>query len=131
MNILACYDGTKTGRAAVQLAEQHAISLNGSLLIIHIVDLRRLNSFQKTNRNREGFEGHIRKLLQPDGCRTDIHFQIGLDAHGKELVEFVKQNSIDEMVIGIGKKSKLGKIFSRATAQYVIQNAPCPVVTVK
>jgi nucleotide-binding universal stress UspA family protein len=35
------------------------------------------------------------------------------------------------VIIGIVKKSKVGKILFGSTAQYLILNAPCPVLTVR
>jgi nucleotide-binding universal stress UspA family protein len=35
------------------------------------------------------------------------------------------------IVIGIVKKSKVGKLFFGSTAQYLILKAHCPVLTVK
>ena len=51
----------------------------------------------------------------------------GLDS-GEDIVEFAKQNKADEIIIGIRRKSKVGKLMFGSTAQYVILNAPCPVV---
>ena len=50
---------------------------------------------------------------------------------GEELVQFAVSNRIDEVIIGIRKRSKVGKLLLGSTAQYVILNAPCPVVTTK
>ena len=37
----------------------------------------------------------------------------------------------DEIIIGLQRKSKVGKLLFGSTAQYIIMNAPCPVVTVR
>jgi len=50
---------------------------------------------------------------------------------GEDLVKFAQEKQIDEIIIGIKKKSKLGKLLFGSNAQYIILNAPCPVVTVK
>ena len=50
---------------------------------------------------------------------------------GEDLVQFAEQNKIDEIILGIRKRSKVGKLMFGSTAQYVILNAPCPVVSVK
>jgi nucleotide-binding universal stress UspA family protein len=54
----------------------------------------------------------------------------GLEA-GEDLVQLAEEKKVDEIVIGVRRRSKVGKIIFGSTAQYVILNAPCPVVTVK
>jgi nucleotide-binding universal stress UspA family protein len=46
-------------------------------------------------------------------------------------VKFAEDEKMDQIFIGIIKKSKVGKFITGSTAQYVILNAPCPVVTVQ
>ena len=41
---------------------------------------------------------------------------------GEELVQFAVDNKIDEIIIGIRKRSKVGKLLFGSTAQYVILN---------
>jgi nucleotide-binding universal stress UspA family protein len=50
---------------------------------------------------------------------------------GEHLVLFSEQNEVDEIVIGVKMKSKVGKFLLGSTAQQVILTAPCPVVSVK
>jgi nucleotide-binding universal stress UspA family protein len=50
---------------------------------------------------------------------------------GEDLVQFAKDNDVDMMFIGIKKTSKVGKLMFGSTAQYVLLNAPCPVVAVR
>ncbi|MGW8186758.1 MAG: universal stress protein, partial [Desulfobacterales bacterium] len=50
---------------------------------------------------------------------------------GEDLVQFAKENRIDEIIIGVRRRSKVGKLVFGSTAQFVILNAPCPVVSVK
>jgi nucleotide-binding universal stress UspA family protein len=50
---------------------------------------------------------------------------------GEQLVKFAEDEKIDQIFLGIIKKSKVGKFLFGSTAQFVILNAPCPVVTVQ
>jgi nucleotide-binding universal stress UspA family protein len=52
-------------------------------------------------------------------------------APGEDLVQFAKDNTVDEVVVGVKRRSKVGKILMGSTAQFVVLQAPCPVVTVK
>jgi len=54
----------------------------------------------------------------------------GLQA-GEDLVQLAVEHQVDEIIIGVRRRSKVGKIIFGSTAQYVVLNAPCPVVTVK
>jgi nucleotide-binding universal stress UspA family protein len=54
----------------------------------------------------------------------------GLQA-GEDLVQMAEENKVDEIIIGVRRRSKVGKLLFGSTAQYVILSAPCPVVSVK
>jgi nucleotide-binding universal stress UspA family protein len=47
------------------------------------------------------------------------------------MVRIADEKKADEIIIGIQRKSKVGKLLFGSTAQYIIMNAPCPVVTVR
>ena len=44
---------------------------------------------------------------------------------------FCVVQNVDMIFIGVRRRSKVGKLLFGSTAQYVILNAPCPVVSVK
>jgi nucleotide-binding universal stress UspA family protein len=50
---------------------------------------------------------------------------------GEDLVRYAIEQKIDEIILAVQRKSKVGKMIFGSTAQHVILNAPCPVVTVK
>ena len=54
----------------------------------------------------------------------------GLEA-GEDMIRIADEKKADEIIIGIQRKSKVGKLLFGSTAQYIIMNAPCPVVTVR
>ena len=62
-------------------------------------------------------------------CETIMSVR-GLEA-GEDLVQLADERRADEIIIGVRRRSKVGKIIFGSTAQYVVLNAPCPVVTVK
>lgn len=49
----------------------------------------------------------------------------------KDIVQYAKENEVDEIVVGVKRRSKVGKLVFGSNAQYVIIEAPCPVLTVK
>jgi len=50
---------------------------------------------------------------------------------GEDIVDFANENGIDEIVIGVKSRSKVGKLLFGSTAQYVILKSSCPVTSVK
>jgi len=50
---------------------------------------------------------------------------------GEDLVKFAKEEKVDEIFIGVKRRSKVGKLVFGSTAQYVILKADSPVMTVK
>jgi nucleotide-binding universal stress UspA family protein len=49
----------------------------------------------------------------------------------EDLVQYAETHKIDEVIIGVKSRSKLGKLIFGSTAQYVILKSSCPVVAVK
>ena len=69
--------------------------------------------------------------LKEEGIRCETHLLIRGMEPGEDLVEFAEENNIYEIIVGVRKRSKVGKFLLGSTAQHVILEAHCPVVTVK
>jgi nucleotide-binding universal stress UspA family protein len=50
---------------------------------------------------------------------------------GEDIVIFAEENDIDQIYVGIRKKSRTSKLILGSTAQYIILKAKCPVISVK
>lgn len=50
---------------------------------------------------------------------------------GEEIVKHAEHEEIDMIIMGIQKRSKVGKIFFGSTTQFIILEAPCKVLTIK
>lgn len=62
-------------------------------------------------------------------CKSHILIQ-GLTP-GETIVNYAVENDVDQIIIGVDRLSRVGKILMGSVAQYVILQAPCPVLTVK
>ena len=49
---------------------------------------------------------------------------------GENLMKYVTEQQVDMIIIGIKKRSKIGKLLTGSTAQYILLNANCPVISV-
>ena len=71
------------------------------------------------------------EVFKREGIKSESHILIRGLAPGEDLVQFAREKDADEVVIGIKKRSKVGKLVFGSTAQYVILEAHCPVLSVK
>ncbi|MCP4369631.1 MAG: universal stress protein [Deltaproteobacteria bacterium] len=130
MRILVGYDGSNSGKEALDLAKNHAIAFKGEIDVI-------TSMFKGTEKEREDMEQakrgleYAEALFKENNIPCKSHLLIRGLTSGEDLVEFAKENRIDEIIVGVKRRSKVGKLLMGSTAQYVILNAHCPVVTVK
>lgn len=71
------------------------------------------------------------EVFEKNGVKCETHVLIrGLDP-GEDIVRYAREKQVDEIIIGIKNKSKVGKLVFGSTAQYIILGAHCPVLSVK
>ncbi len=130
MKILVGYDGSNVSKEAVSLAEKHANSFKAEIILAHSMvggpEVPR-KDFEMAENNLE-FEKN-RLLDNKISCESILSVR-GLEA-GEDLVRLADENKVDEIIIGVRRRSKVGKLLFGSTAQFVILNASCPVVSVK
>jgi nucleotide-binding universal stress UspA family protein len=74
---------------------------------------------------------YAKSLFEENDIPCNTHLLIRGHTAGEDLVEFAKENQVGEIIVGVKRRSKVGKLLMGSTAQYVILQADCPVVTVK
>ena len=130
MKILVGLDGSKSSKEALSLAKKHAKTFNATIDLVTSME-KGTEAQQKEIEDFEHDLENAKKLLEKDGISCDTHLLIRGMAPGEDIVEFAEKNEVDEIVIGVKRRSKVGKLVFGSTAQHVILNAHCPVVTVK
>jgi len=130
MKILVGYDSSKIAEDAVAKAHKHALAFGAEVFIV--TALEQSPSLKKDD--IEKAENKLEKLQRPfkkAGITCEINTIVSYEAPGEALVHFAKENDIEEIIIGVRRRSKVGKLVFGSTAQYVILQAPCTVTTVK
>ncbi len=130
MKIMLCYDGSEEAKRALKLAQIHAKAFAGKIFAI--------TAMKSTP------ELELKEIEQAERLLLDVEKdcngkQIDCEtlalvhdlATGESLVQYAKDKKMEELVIGIRKTSKVGKILFGSTAQYVILESECPVATIK
>ena len=130
MKFLVCYDGSGTARKALDLAQSRAKMFNGKLFVVTAMRGGPEVTREEFEEKEKELERVKHRLAEEEiVCETTLSVR-GMEP-GEDLVAFAREHSIDEIIIGVEKRSKVGKFIFGSTAQYVILEAPCPVLTVK
>jgi nucleotide-binding universal stress UspA family protein len=130
MKILVGYDGTRTAREALDLSVTHAKAFGGKVFVITSLiggAEEKVDEIQKA----ENDLAFAKDLLNKNSIQCETHLLVRGLLPGEDIIQYVKENDIQEVILGLQKRSKVGKLLFGSTAQYVILNSPCPVVTVK
>jgi nucleotide-binding universal stress UspA family protein len=127
MKFLVAYAGeTKMDKAVLTLAKKNAKLFNATLYIVHSMEGAKEVDDLTMGSNLETLKASIIK----EGILCETHLLIRGLSPGEDIVEFAKDNNVDQIFIGIEKKSKVGKLIFGSNAQHIILEAPCPVVSV-
>jgi len=130
MKIMIGYDGSDVSRKALEVAQNHAKAFDGKVyLVIAVKETEELDydDMQKAERILIDAEHVCKENKIP----YEKHVLVNQLEPGESLVMFSKDNQIDEIILGVQKTSKVGKMLFGSTAQYVILEANCPVITIK
>ena len=130
MKILVAYaGGTDLDKTIMALAKKHAQIFNAKLFVAFSMEsasTKDINALDKIKSNLE----YLKDAIEKEGISCETHLLIRGITPGEDIVEFANDQKIDEIFIGIEQKSKVGKLIFGSTAQYIILEAPCPVVSV-
>lgn len=130
MKILVGYKGANVGKDLLDLAVKHAKAFDGTVLIVTTMIGGENADGEKISEAESNLK-QAKKYIDNQGVKSEIHLLIrGLEA-GEDLLLFAKENKVDEIMLGVKSRSKVGKLIFGSVAQFVILNAECPVISVK
>ena len=130
MKILVGYEESRVADAALNLALKHARAFGADIFIVTSLE----QSHELQIDDIEAVENKLEELkltYKIDDLHCETYAMVSLLTPGETLVEFSQDNNIDQIFIGVKKRSKVGKLVFGSNAQYIILEASCPVVTVK
>jgi nucleotide-binding universal stress UspA family protein len=130
MKILVGYDGSNAAKEALNLAVKHAKAFQAAVHVVtsHVGGgAEHVEDIETAERELE----YAQKLFDAEGIPCETHLLIRGLTPGEDLVEFAQEEQIDQIMVGVKKRSKVDKLVFGSTCQFVILNAPCPVLAVK
>jgi len=130
MKILVGYKGVNLGKELLKIALEHVKAFKGEVLVVTSMIGGSKGEQVKVQEAEENL-GKVKKYFDDNGVSCKTHLLVrGLDA-GDDIVNFANQKGVDEIIIGVKSRSKVGKLLFGSTAQAVILQAKCPVLSVK
>ena len=127
-NVVVGYVPTQEGESALSHALEEARSRQARLLVVNtsrgdaLVDERYVD---------EGQLGDLEDRLARSGVAYEVIRAIrGRDA-AEEILALADERRADLVVIGLRRRSAVGKLLLGSTAQRVLLEAQCPVLSVK
>ena len=131
MKFMVCYDGSPKAKEALKVAQNHARVWNAKLEVVNVIVRMEPLKHTQVKMMEQKLADEVNAGLGGDDPSYDVQLLLTDLSAGEQLVMFAEEDKIDQIFIGITKKSKVGKFLFGSTAQYVILHAPCPVVTVQ
>jgi nucleotide-binding universal stress UspA family protein len=130
MKIVVGYDGSDAAKEALLVAKKHAKAFDGKIYILTSLVGGMGESSEDMEKAKSDLED-AKKSVEKDGIPVEQHLLVrGMDP-GEDIVLFAEDNQVDEIIIGVVKKSKVQKFLFGSNAQYVLLHAPCMVIAVK
>ena len=128
MKLLVAYDEDTLSSKVLNQAMKRAKESDAYVFLVHTLDSdtkgeeflkweKRLNEIQE-------------ELFEKNGIKSEFHIMVRGLSPGEDIVKFAAQKDVDEILIGIKKRSRVGKLMFGSTARYVILESHCPVLTV-
>ena len=130
MEILVGYDGSNSAKDALALAKKNAAAFDAKVTIVSSLTGGSVTHAVEVEQATENLES-AKRMFDDDGIPCETKLLVRGMTPGEDIVDYAKEKAIDEIIIGIKRRSKVGKLLFGSNAQYVIIKAPCPVVTVK
>jgi len=130
MNILVCYDETEVAQEAMKVGVKHAKAFSAKVFVITSMVGGSKDNIEDNKKAESGLK-HAESVLQKEGIACETHLLVRGLSSGEDIIQYASENDIDEIVIGIKKTSKVGKLVFGSTAQHVILESNCPVITVR
>jgi nucleotide-binding universal stress UspA family protein len=131
MSILVAYDGSEVAKDALMLARKHAQAYSENLEVVRSVERGGNVDLANIQRMEKELEEEIRALVRNTDLKFETNLLVSSNTPGENIVRHAEIKKSREIVMGVRRRSKVGKFVFGSTSQYVILNAPCPVVTTR
>jgi nucleotide-binding universal stress UspA family protein len=128
--IVVGYIPQAEGRAALRRAAQEA-QLRGVRLVV-VNSARGGRDFDAEDAVQSEAElDAVRKELAEAGIEAEVRQLVRGQDVAEDLIAIAEETSADFIVIGLRRRTPVGKLILGSNAQRILLDAPCPVLAVK
>lgn len=128
--VVVGYVPTREGRAALRCASQESLLRRTKLIVIN--SSRGGKDFDATEARR--FEAELLAIqgqLDEAGVEHEVRRLVRGNEPAEDLIEVAHEVDADFIVIGLRRRTPVGKLILGSNAQRILLDASCPVLAVK
>lgn len=129
MTIVVGFVPTKEGRAALTRAAEEARGRTSRLVVIN--SNRGSREDDETAREAEAELEQLRADLTRDGVEVEVRQLVRGNEPAEDLIAAANETDADLIVIGLRRRTPVGKLILGSNAQRILLDAPCAVLAVK
>ena len=129
-NLMVCYQDTDVAKATLKLSQKYAKEWHVAIDVVSTFKREEPLAIPEVKRMEDEFQFQIKEQFIKSQIPEHAHLLVDIYSSGEQLVKFSEGKDYEFIFIGISKRSKVGKLLFGSTAQYIILNAPFPVITV-
>lgn len=135
MKILVGMQDTPDSRAAYEHAvaecRTHDFELHMVVYVPMAVDSDTPNAYERKRAAVARDAETTARRLREEGVRVTAHAPVGAIKPSQAILLVARQEAVDLIVIGIRRRSRVGKLLTGSNAQDILLHAPVPVLAVK
>ena len=130
MAIVVGYVPTKEGRAALRRAADESLLRKSKLIVIN--SQRGGRDYDSDEAQR--FETELSRIqgeLDREGLEHEVRQLVRGNEPAEDLIAVAEEIGADFIVIGLRRRTPVGKLILGSNAQRILLDASCPVLAVK
>jgi len=128
MGVVVGYVATAEGEAALGVAVHEARARNLPLVVILS---ERTSRFGADALGVERQAEELRSRFEDEDLRADVRVTTRGHDVADDIIEAATSSNAELIVIGLRRRSPVGKLLLGSNAQRILLDAPCPVLAVK
>lgn len=130
MAIVVGYVPTREGRAALRRAADESMLRRSKLIVIN----SQRGGWEFDGEEAQRFESELQQIqaqLDEIGLEHEVRQLVRGNEPAEDLIAVAEQEHADFIVIGLRRRTPVGKLILGSNAQRILLDASCPVLAVK